>query len=432
MVIAGCTGEPEPAATHVLDGGWPQLVAQEPDRFASLLEHSSREGWIALHGGDLLGAQGAFEGHPLAQARALWALSALHADLASLSELAFERTYHTWAERSGLPEGSAIPVLAALSALDADEPARARSWLARGSSYTDADVSALAQSLGSEPTSLSISEEASLAGPGACVQAHLRARSMGDATALSPCSGPLVSEASDTHSRELHDPLIHATLTQVYALQAGRILEDPVNALSGRLDVSSSHGALEVLLFSPWWAPLDARSDNAPTTGTAGIGSPTIHELRLPAMEQDDIQAARSRVRKLDAELDTWLSTQQQATTGEGLALLNDLQLVPVYRSRVLLAWAREALEQGHPRAALATAQLALDVENSRAVSPRNPPGLFAVLAWSQLATGHTREALDALQPLIAPFPEVLGLNETIGDLAIIEGLSRMGDSKEH
>jgi hypothetical protein len=105
---------------------------------------------------------------------------------------------------------------------------------------------------------------------------------------------------------------------------------------------------------------------------------------------------------------------------------------VQQYQSRVLLAWARQALDQNRPHEALAFAQIAIDVERSREITPVNAPGIFAVLAEADLRTGRTRESLDALEVLSSRFPEVEGLDETIGDLAILQGLDRHGDSKEN
>jgi hypothetical protein len=103
-----------------------------------------------------------------------------------------------------------------------------------------------------------------------------------------------------------------------------------------------------------------------------------------------------------------------------------------VYRSQVLLAWARHALSNEKPAQALAYAQMAMDVEHGREIGPRNRSGLFAVTAEAHLKTGHTREALDALQILSEHYPSVEGIDETTGDLAILQGFGRQGDSKEN
>jgi len=61
-----------------------------------------------------------------------------------------------------------------------------------------------------------------------------------------------------------------------------------------------------------------------------------------------------------------------------------------------------------------------------------NPPTLFAVSAAANLRTGRTREALDALEVLVGAYPEIKGLDETVGDLAVLQGLDRAGDSREN
>lgn len=87
---------------------------------------------------------------------------------------------------------------------------------------------------------------------------------------------------------------------------------------------------------------------------------------------------------------------------------------------------------QDRPRCALALSMLALDHDEGRSIGPINSPTLYAVTAASWLATGHTREAKDALEALIETFPEVVAVNETIGDLAVLEAMGRSGDSREH
>jgi hypothetical protein len=136
-------------------------------------------------------------------------------------------------------------------------------------------------------------------------------------------------------------------------------------------------------------------------------------------------------VRALDARLDAWEAEQVAAATPEGQALYRDLQLVPVYRSRLLVEQTRRALQDGRPHQALAIAQRALDVEHARSVGPINPPELFALLAEANLRTGRTREAKDALAVLLPGWPWLRGLDETLGDLAVLEGIGRGGDSKE-
>ncbi|MEL6350094.1 MAG: hypothetical protein AAFV53_43745, partial [Myxococcota bacterium] len=75
---------------------------------------------------------------------------------------------------------------------------------------------------------------------------------------------------------------------------------------------------------------------------------------------------------------------------------------------------------------------MAMDMQGGRQIGALNPPGLFVLLAEANLRTGRSREALDMLDPLKEAYPEVKGLNETLGDLVVLEGLERIGDSKEN
>ena len=93
---------------------------------------------------------------------------------------------------------------------------------------------------------------------------------------------------------------------------------------------------------------------------------------------------------------------------------------------------ADEALNQGHPKQAVVLVQYAMDLNAPRTLGPVNGPTHFAVLAQAHLESGHTREALDALEVLARSYPEAVGADEILGDLAILEGLDRQGDSKEN
>ena len=78
-----------------------------------------------------------------------------------------------------------------------------------------------------------------------------------------------------------------------------------------------------------------------------------------------------------------------------------------------------------------ATLDLARDV-TVRDVGPANKPTLYALQAEVRLRSSRTREALDALQALAGAYPEIGGLRELAGDLAILRALDRSGDSKEN
>ena len=67
-----------------------------------------------------------------------------------------------------------------------------------------------------------------------------------------------------------------------------------------------------------------------------------------------------------------------------------------------------------------------------RDVGAANAPALYVLLAEARLKTGRTRQALDALEPLTARVPTVASAKELVGDLAVLESMGRVGDSKEN
>jgi hypothetical protein len=160
---------------------------------------------------------------------------------------------------------------------------------------------------------------------------------------------------------------------------------------------------------------------------------PSLERLgieRVPA-RPDEIDVARDEARRMMDALDAWRSQLSESASDDGRALLGDLRLVERFRQEWLVARARQALLNERPRQALALLQLARDVSDP-GVGPQNTPDLLALTAEAELRNGHTREALDALQLVYDAHPEVFGLRELVGDLAVLEGLDRRGDSKEN
>ena len=389
LLLWGCAEvDPQPVAGP-LDGGWPAAILARPESLGEAIE-TDREGWIRLHRSDLHGAL-AIGGVP--GQRAAVELAQVEQDLALLSAAVWERTFSTWESRSGVPAGSAIPVIAALAAAEAGASDRAAGWLARGGDYSDPAVAELAAQLSE---GLEAVEGSGLAG---CIAAHRLARAQQDLAPLSACpAGALITEQTTGHSRALYSPLIFGTLAAVHAPNAA-----PVEGLAG-------------LLFSSRWAAGDDGLTG--TLTTLGLTAPT-----------DDPQSARDLVRQLDAHLDAF-SGGTSAVNPEGAAVLDELQLVAGYRARLLTDLARR--NRDTPQVALALGQLALDVEHSRSVSTLNPPGLFVILATASFQSGRSREALEYLAPLATSWPELVGLDETLSDLVVLEGLERLGDSKEN
>ncbi len=446
-LLIGCsTQAPEPelgTTAAVLDGSWVDLVIDHPERFASLTAEPGRAGWSALYSNRLADAASSLEGDAmdskLGRGRALWELSQLHHGFADAAELAWERSFATWSEKSSLPSGSALPCVAGIAALEQGEPQVALAWFRICTGATDPMV-VQAADLFIEAT------------PGQPIQGdelppliqrynlHLELRDSGEIQQLLPAAHqPLLTELErrpdgSTLERRFYDPQLLRTLAIGYGLQAEAAFggEDPLAALA-----AAPPDTLAAVLFGPVFSGDSVAAEVAQaneTPRTLGASSAALEALGLaPALsETDDVDWARNQVRLFDRALDAWSAQARLSASDDGLALLDELQVVRVYRSRVLLALGRKALLADHPWQALAFAQLALDVESSRGVNHVNHPGLQAIIIEAQLRTGHTREALDAIQPLLEAYPALTGLDEVLGDLAILQGLDRYGDSKEN
>jgi hypothetical protein len=402
FLALGCGGGEPARPPDPLDGGWPQQVAETPLEFESLMAGGAREGWVAFHAADWPTAAEKLDG--IGRRRALIELATLEDDLARLSAEVWERAARRWVESAGVPEGSALPVLAALSAYDSADAARGAAWLDQARGALAPDVAAVAAQLRERGL-------AEIAGEGlaACLAGHLAARKSASLEPLSACpAGPLVREPAGDHERTLHDPLLARTRAIVHRAQAEAI-------------AIPAEPGLAALLFSGDWTAAD-RGPNPPTLGLLGLG---------PLSGPDEVQPARERVRAADARLDAWIEGRTQGADEAEIGVYADLQLLGLYRSRLLVNEARAALLGGRPHQAAATAQLALDAQHGRAIGPLNPPALFAVLAEANLRTGRTREALDSIEVLGGAYPFVQGLDETLSDLVILEGMGRAGDSKE-
>lgn len=396
--LLACVGPAEPERVPgPLDDSWVADVVAEPATFSAAVD-ADRTAWIALHAHDLdTAAQSAGP----AGVRAQLELSALNLDLAALSALAWGETVTEWQRRGALPSDSALPWFAALAALERGDDAQVDALLQTAAASTDPTVASAAAALQRAGTLGALE-----AGDNPLLQRaaeHAHARNTGDVGALLPRIGePLLRESTGQHTRVLYDPLIPGSLalTTVPPLDAA---------------------GLNRVLFSDC-----LRADLC--------GLDALRALGLdPALgASDDSELARQLVRDLDAQLDPWVRDHSAAASDDGRALLVELQLAPQLRAELLLTLARDLLDRGRPRQALAVAQLSLDLQDPRAIGPVNAPGLFAVMARAQLQTGHTREALDALQILGEYAPQALGVDEIASDLAILKSLDRQGDSKEN
>lgn len=396
-LLLACTASPptrEPAPP-LLDDGWITAVARTPEAFTSAIA-AEKEGWVALHRNDWPAAVAA-GGEPAARASA--ELARLHGVLASASELAWLTLGEKWGTVGGPPSDSAFALFAWGAAVDAGNGEATARWQAATAGSTA--PAARARASASAPLLADVDDALAPR-----VALHRRQRLTPGPLSpaeLASLAEPLLTEASGSAPRELWDPWLHRSLSASWAAAA-----------------AGSEG-MGARLFSDQLGPADVPVDAA----LSRLG------LAIPG-GVDDAEACRELARQLDTVLDPWQVQLAAASADDGRALLHDLQLVPATRSRVLVTLAVSALVDNHPQCALAYGEMARDHASGRAITAINSPTLFAVLAQANLATGHTREALDALEVLTQAYPELHGLDETLGDLAVLEGIHRAGDSREN
>lgn len=417
--LLGCGGEPAAdVATGSASLGWIGTVATDADTFSTLMESSGREGWVALHAHDDARATATFGADPVLRSRPAWKVATLEADLAGLSATAHHALFTAWAERGTLPPGGAA--IAAWSA-----------WCSEGDPA---------------PWFAKVAEDA----PGADLVALLKVAPEDWPEADSPATRRLAAHHAALHTdptagwdapeepvltvegeipRTWFDPCFHAVATKHAESVATGGKGFPAIARSW---AEPEGDGLPGVLFAPWLTASDLKADLDEGVAPATWGARSVGHLDQPVGlpgDTDDAQAAREHSRLVADALTERARALEQSADENGRALLIELRLAEQWRQQWHLAQARRALEADRPRQALAYADLGIDFSNG--AGPFNPPALFAVRAHALLRQGRTREALDALHALDA-HRGVRQLAEVVGDLAVLEGLDRAGDSKEN
>ncbi|MBN2800007.1 MAG: hypothetical protein JXX28_12745 [Deltaproteobacteria bacterium] len=404
---ASCGSAPEGPASDALplppDEAWVAQVVLHPERFSALIESTSREGWIAYHshrygeawdrfGGDAPAAR-------RARGRAAWSMARTQEDLARLYGETWTRLTATWTARGTFPASGGAPTISALAARCADPaidgPGLLAAWGDTGVAPWEAVALLHHGAVGGE------------------VDGLLRA-----------ASTPLAAEQGDGFVRTFYDPCVHRALALGWEARADEAL-----APDGLRAWTAQDIGLEGLIFAPWLSTSEltkALDQHVPDDQIGG----TVATLAAPTSMTPQ-QLAREEVRQLDSELLRWRADLKERAPAGGEELLTQLTLAERYRVEHLTAAARAAIATSKPRRALALLELARDVSEP-GISPLNSPSLLALTATAQLQLGHTREALDTLQPLREAYPETLGLTEVLGDLVVLESMNRQGDSKEN
>ncbi|MFT5461034.1 MAG: hypothetical protein ACI9K2_007556 [Myxococcota bacterium] len=423
---ASATPVDAPAPAPVLDlssHGWLSHAVWAPAEFQALVD-ADREGWIALHANDYETAAKRLE-TPTSRARAEWMLATLHRDLTRLTGFAVETFFAEWDARTGLPEDSAATMIATLGSFCAESGALS-GWASRCKSDSPGFDMAQEIARGRAPW-----DHESMDVYGKRMALHRKARTAGNVEPLVASSVvPLVREPVGDFERLFYDPCLHRTLADYWQNRYTQSLDgDGWGSMSSFADLGLAGN-----IFSPWLLPEDFRAEMrvATSAGVVGARAPSLRRLGVGTNPHagDDPVSARQEVASLDSGLADWRADLEANATPEGLAILTDLRLVERFRQEWLTTRARYALLEDRPRQALAYLNAARD-NGDLMVGPANSPILWALLAEAQLRNGRAREALDALHVLSGEHPEVLGLREVVGSLAVLRGLDRTGDSKE-
>jgi len=432
--LVACTGGPSDGPDADGDtsstSSWWRRLGNGPAEFEELML-SGRDGWIAMHRNDHRAAFGAFGGQGVPAVRAALEEALLHDDLAHLVGHANRARYAALAER-----GTELGDLGDLFT----------SWGARCAPGGGPRPELV------EPTaswSHGLSRGATCAGPfgAACgplpgmaadAPEPLRSRnalhlsaSGGDAAArealYAAATEPVLSETADGFERRHMDPCLDATLAVAWSMQARAIDRDAPTVSAWVTELQGAGLAGD--LFAPWprAEALTVRDDGALWGAASGAlwvapGGVDLSHDQDPQRLRDQITAWRA-----------WTDEEAASAVASAAdpALLHGLTPVAGLRQDVLVAAGRDALRHDAPQQALLLLEAAVDVTD-RDVGAANSPALYALLAEARLKTGRTRQALDALEPLTARVPTVASAKELVGDLAVLESMDRVGDSKEN
>ncbi len=400
LLCLGCDEEAPLAPVSDVPQGWPRQMQEAPDDVLAHLA-ADNDGWAALFQGDLVTASAARSPDVVARAQIETAL--LRDTLVDLQTLAWSKLLAEWTARGGLPNGTALHTMAALSALDAgQDPAP---FLALGPPPLDPRWAAIHSAMAVDlPETDRLAFVASHVAPplGECLLAHVAARKETTATPNdvpgieAACPSPYLWE--NNGARTAGDPLLARTL-----------------ALRSPRPPAPAH-PLSATLFSGRWSVDDPPDATGPTAQRLGFA---------PASTAADALAV---VQHANQVLDTWAAPQ----TAPGHRLSSELLALEVYRAQVVVDWVASGATS--PEASREALRAVYDTTAARTLGPRNPPRAAALTALAAVATGHGRDALPALRslaPLSPLLPELAPLTELVNDLHVATTIGRGGDSKE-
>lgn len=430
-------GESEPVVEEVAPApdpavglGWVGALAFHPEQFTAAVE-GHREGWVALHANDPGAAWAAFSAAPVdaaGAARAALALGVFHEDLAALSGLVHETLWTRWSQaKDAAPMPEDATMVAAFGA-SCNGRESATAWAARVKTGADQPLAVV---ISTARSPFQVSEGTGVVGKRAAV--HRKAMAATDPAGLVEVAGtPIWTDGAPKAERHLWDPCVDATLARIWYARASGTQGTADPARSWKSPQGLGGDALPVSLFAAWLdgPELQRELHLAKRMGEVGARSGTALGVSPVVGPTDAPDAARTMASALDAALAAWSAKILDQAPPEGEALARELAVVARLRQQWLLARTRVELGADHPKLAGVLVQLAEDRDRA-GIGPGNDPSLWVLRAHAELANGHFREALDALHAVVEAFPHAKGIEETLSDLVVLDGLGKPGDSKE-
>ncbi len=383
LFFSGCS-ETHSTPNMPLDtSSWLAEAIITPSAFEALTS-ANRDGWVALHASDLNTAVGTFPSDSTGQYRARLARQTVYADLAAMTDLAIWRTLQVWQTR-GLPTDDGILGVVPL-------------WRRCG---------------GPQRLPSTLTDGATIPFDGTLIPTWANDRVAAYGADVEALRELVAVPVMQSETRIIRDPCGYAFLLAS---------DDPAALIE---TLSEAQGlASRFLSAMPTADDLAHQSASTALPGIMGATSPS-----LPPFEATDLPSLHASVQALDTVIEEERLRIVQQAPLDGVSLLSELSLAERLRQEVLVARSRTLMDE-YPALAGALADIAWDATD-RAIGPRNTAGAASARARALLQQGRTREALDALEPLLTAMPESAGAREWVADLSVLESLDRAADSKE-
>lgn len=242
-------------------------------------------------------------------------------------------------------------------------------------------------------------------------------------------------------ARKFTDPLILKALAVAHAKKAASVAEGLVGAgavmasatriSGGQLALPASEvpskvsdESLPVFVFSDYPTPADLLSSLK--LGKGGLVSAYLEALGPVAVESSEGKDTRLAVTAAQRLLDDAKKVIAASPDVEGKENVAGLKLLEQAVHVAVRARAEQYEEKGRLLDAIFLLEHTLDKENSR-LNYQNEPRLYISITRAYATLGRYREALNYLYRLVESRPEFLGIQETIGNLSVLDNVDRSG-----